>query len=294
LLDLLQDLLISSLAVTEAFLDGLLSLGAALSSFLFDPSTGFLTQPLDIPILSDLYEWLFGSQLTFFDLLVLVVSIPVTFLYRIIEGEWLSDQTLSGAQADLTPLARAVGLINGSLFFGRTIFTPLADIASMNDAPNPVLFKIVTAITATFVLTSLLKTPLLTADWIIVAVRMGFGFAPFLGPAAPAITSFLALARTGAYIFEKADPAINTPWLVFSASILGTLPPFAQPIKYLNNDFPELAVALMVSVDYYGNVGAAAATILNTGTQWGAEPTGEPPVPEPAAPARLFMPYAPS
>ena len=118
LLDVIQDLLISSLAIGKAFLEGFLALAGDLVTFLLDPQQGILVQPLDIPILSDLYKLLFGSQLTFLDLIVLVASIPVTFLYRIVEGQWLSEQ-VSGqaagesdgaARVTLTPIARAARL----------------------------------------------------------------------------------------------------------------------------------------------------------------------------------------
>jgi hypothetical protein len=299
LLDILQDLLIGSLAITEAFMEGLLVLGEGLVTLLFDPDTGFLTRPLDIPILSDLYQLLFKSQLSLFDLMVLVAAIPVTFLYRIIEGAWFSEQAAqptASTGAALTPLARAMGLMNGSLYFGRLVFMPIADAASIAGSPNLILFKILTGIGVGVQVSAMLTgtgTPSSNpAGWVIYMVGWGLVFAPFLGPAlAPATASFLALTRIGAYVFQKADPSIDSSWIVFGGDLMGVFPPFGQPVKYLAQTFPLTATTVMVAIDVIGNYGAAAVAIANTALNWDAAPTGEPPAPEPGGPARLYMPF---
>ncbi|MFN8464724.1 MAG: hypothetical protein U0X20_04200 [Caldilineaceae bacterium] len=298
LLDILQDLLIGSIAVAKAFLDGLLALAADMVAFLFDPTTGLLTRPLGIPVLSDLYRLLFGSELTFLDLIILVAAIPVTFLYRIIEGAWPSQQVSSGAQAALTPLARVMGLMNGALYFGRLVFMPIADAASIAGSPNLILFKILTGIGVGLQISAILTgsgTPLSNpAGWTVFLAGFGLVFAPFFGPVvAPALSSILALARLGAYIAQKADPAIDSSWLAFSGDVMGVLPPFAQPVKYLAETFPLTATVVMVGIDVIGNYAAAAAAIANTALNWGAVPTDLPQREEPPTlPGRIFMPFA--
>lgn len=307
LLDICQDLLIGSLAISAAFLDGLLALGSDLITLLFDPNVGLLMQPLDIPVISDLYQALFGNTLSFFDLMVLVASIPVTFLYRIIEGAWFSQQ--AGGQAAgqavkqtgvgalaVTPLARAMGLMNGSLYFGRLVFMPIADAAGFAGSPNLVLFKLLTGIgvglqvSAIFAAGSSAGSS--TAGWTIYMVGWGLVFAPFLGPAiAPATASFLALARIGAYIFQKADPTVDVSWIAFGGDLMGVFPPFAQPVKYLAETLPITARVLMIAIDVIGNYGAAAVAIAETALNWDAAPTAEPQAPEPLGPARLFIPF---
>jgi hypothetical protein len=64
---------------------------------------GFLTTELDIPVLSWLYQRLFGEPLTILNALMLVVAIPVTILWRVIEGQWPSDSMAA-------PPAARVGL----------------------------------------------------------------------------------------------------------------------------------------------------------------------------------------
>jgi outer membrane protein assembly factor BamB len=299
LLDIFQDLMIGSLAITNAFMNGLLKLGADLVTLLFDPDTGLLTQPLNIPILSDLYQLLFDSQLSFFDLMVLVASIPVTFLYRIIEGAWFSDQYSAPATSGplaLTPLARAMGLMNGSLYFGRLVFMPIADAISMGGSANPILFRILTGISVGLQVTATLTgsgTPASNpAGWVIYMVGCGLVFAPFLGSAiAPATSSFLALTRMGAYVFQKADPSVDISWVAFGGDLMGVLPPFAQPVKYLAQTLPITARVVMIAIDVIGNYGAAAVAIAETALNWDTAPTNDPPTPEPPGPARLFIPF---
>jgi hypothetical protein len=95
----------------------------------------------------------------------------------------------------------------------------------------------------------------------------------------------------GAYVFQKADPSVNITWVAFGGDLMGILPPFAQPVKYLANTFPITARAVMIAIDVIGNYGAAAVAIANTALNWDTAPTAEPPAPEPQGPARLFIPF---
>ena len=95
------------LAVTNAFVDAILGGIAALVEVMFDPSSGVLTAPLHIPVLSWLYQLLFGEPLTILNAVLLVIAIPVTILWRIIEGEWPSDSVNAVAAS---PAALGQGL----------------------------------------------------------------------------------------------------------------------------------------------------------------------------------------
>jgi hypothetical protein len=95
------------LAVTNAFVDAILGGIAALVQVLFDASTGLLTAPLNIPVLSWLYQLLFNEPLTILNAVMLVIAIPVTILWRIIEGEWPSASVSAGAPS---PAALGPGL----------------------------------------------------------------------------------------------------------------------------------------------------------------------------------------
>jgi hypothetical protein len=188
-----------------------------------------------------------------------------------------------------------MGLMNGSLYFGRLCLTPIADAAAFAGSPNLVLGKILIGISAGLQVTATLTgsgTPASNpAGWVIYMVGWSLVFAPFFGPAiAPAMSSFLALARSGAYVFQKADPSIDSSWIAFGGDLMGILPPFAQPVKYLAQTLPITARVVMIAIDVIGNYGAAAVAIANTALNWDAAPTDETPVPEPPGPARLFIP----
>jgi hypothetical protein len=110
LLQVLALLLDGALAVSNAFLDGFLDLLDSLISTLFDPSTGWLTRPLDIPVLSWLYQKLFGQPLTVLNVITLVAAIPVTVVWRVVEGEWPS-QSLASLSATQVGVPRVVATI---------------------------------------------------------------------------------------------------------------------------------------------------------------------------------------
>jgi hypothetical protein len=290
LLDLFQVLLTASLTLTKELVDGLLNVACDFVAYLFDANDGILTRPLTIPILSDLYRSFVQSELTFLDLMVLVAAIPITFLYRIVEGEWFSDELPEVASPDSTPLARATGLLNGTLLFARGIFQPFADMASMNGTPNVVLFKIMAALNGTLAALATWKAAVSPTDWIVLALGFGLTFAPFFGPPAPTIASSLGVARAGAFIVQKADPSIDISWTSFSGDLLGTLPAVAQPVKYLGDTLPVLSRALVADVDAIGSIGAALVAVVNTVFNWDAALLGDPQSREGASAVNVFVP----
>jgi hypothetical protein len=85
---------------------------------------------LSIPILSPLWEAKFNKPLTFLDLLAFVAAIPVTLLYRIIEGRFPADdaQLASTAEPELV-LNRVAGLTGAAAGIAGGVFTALIDTA---------------------------------------------------------------------------------------------------------------------------------------------------------------------
>jgi hypothetical protein len=49
---------------------------------------GLLNAELNIPLLSWLYQWLFGQPLTVLNAITLIVAIPVTMVYRVSQGSY--------------------------------------------------------------------------------------------------------------------------------------------------------------------------------------------------------------
>lgn len=301
LLDIIQDLLVSSLAIGKAFFDGFLAAAGDMVSFLIDPQQGILVQPLNIPILSDLYQWLFGSELTFLDLILLAASIPVTFLYRIIEGKWLSeeitgeviDHGVTAAQVTLTPLARALGLLNTAFFVGRAFLMPINDTTGEPGAPNPITYYSLAVISCGFFATTMLKAAK-PSDIIFVATSLGLIITPYFLAGAPAVAAFLALVRIGAFIYDMAasPPSIDTV-VVLVGNLLGSLPALAQPLKYLDSESEEISLAILLFIELGANLGAAFDDFAYTTANWDVVPTALPPSEEPMpnwAP-RLHLPF---
>lgn len=302
LLDVIQDLLISSLAVGAALLEGILGLAEDLVTFLLDPQQGILLQPLDIPILADLYKLLFGSELTFLDLVVLVTSIPVTFVYRIIEGQWLSEQipgqtagavqVPNAAQVGLTSLERAVGLFGTALFCGRAILMPINDTSGEPGAPNPILAFSLAAISAGFFGTTMI-TATGDSSFVLASTALALIIIPYIGPEAPGLAAVVALARIGTFILKMAANPSADALLILSGNLLGSLPPLAQPLKYLNNATDDISLAILLALEIIGNFGAAAVDFVNTTANWDAEPTALLPVEEPlpSSSMRVHLPF---
>jgi hypothetical protein len=111
------------LAVSNAFLDGFLATADSRVNLLFAPTTGLLNQPLNIPVLPWLYQKLTGEHLTILNVVTLVAAIPVTILWRVVEGEWPS-QSLGAAGA-----AVRVG-VSGLVVQIMTVFGGIVAIAN--------------------------------------------------------------------------------------------------------------------------------------------------------------------
>jgi hypothetical protein len=90
LLRILALLIDGVLGVSKALVDGLLAEIASLVTSMFGPD-GWLVTTLDFPVLSWLFQTLFGKPLTILNAVLLLVSIPVTILWRIMNGSWPAD-----------------------------------------------------------------------------------------------------------------------------------------------------------------------------------------------------------
>jgi hypothetical protein len=87
LLDILKVLLDAALAISQAIFDGVFN---ALDDII-DAIWAAIDDPIEIPVISWLYQLLFGEPLTLLNLATLVVAIPVTVIYRVVANEYPQD-----------------------------------------------------------------------------------------------------------------------------------------------------------------------------------------------------------
>jgi hypothetical protein len=96
LLDALKAMLVAAIAVGKAMVDGVL----AVIGDVIDAIWSAIADPIDFPVISWLYQLLFGEPLTLLNLVTLVAAIPVTIIYRIATGEYPQDSS-AAQQAQL-------------------------------------------------------------------------------------------------------------------------------------------------------------------------------------------------
>ena len=110
-------------AVTQALVDGLIGAIQALVNTVM----GLLNTPVNIPFISWLYQKIVGEPLTILNAVSLVAAIPVTVIYRVVEGRYPSKDGITGSTVGLemtgttaTPdtIKKMQGLIGGCLAAG--------------------------------------------------------------------------------------------------------------------------------------------------------------------------------
>ena len=121
-----------AMAVANAFLDGFIDLIADLLKRLFDEHDGLLTQAIDIPVVSWLYQHLFGEPLSVLDAVMLVAAIPVTVVWRLVKGEWpsqsLGSATTATGQRGASPVVvELLGIFGGIGSILAGILSAIAD-----------------------------------------------------------------------------------------------------------------------------------------------------------------------
>ncbi|HEX2037206.1 MAG TPA: hypothetical protein VHS99_23765, partial [Chloroflexota bacterium] len=182
LADLLRALALvvdAALVVGNALVDGALSVAASAISSLFDPQHGYLTEPLDIPVLSWLYQTLFDEPLTVLNAITLVCAIPVTVLWRVVEGKYPSQSLPTAASArpdaaqvgELPQLGQQImGVFGGVARIAGGIVAAFRDYKGLAPA-NPIVPKlllgcVVSLLATSFPLvTSAQPSPLTWATW---------------------------------------------------------------------------------------------------------------------------------
>jgi hypothetical protein len=303
LIDIIEDLVIGFLAVLEALFDGLLAQGGPVQALLDGLGN------LEIPIISPLYELLTGNTLTFLDVVTFVLAIPITLLYRIIDGHWPSESA-SGLQGDsaqgsaalgVTPATqkKIIGLVTGCAFIFAGITTGLLDgwavITKGEEDPAPTVpgSLFVAKICTVPLLLATLAAPAYGAanaalgraswnrfDWtwfaFVTAAALhgviGMWISAY-GKVAPWVTMALAIGVIVCAALQFALGSAKESVTILVAKVLGPLPGVAAPLKLLPAE--SLVPLVVPAVDFAFRVGAGACFIADTVEHW--NPVGSPP-----------------
>ena len=268
LLRVLALLLDGVLAVANAFLDGALGLIDSLLATLLDPNTGLLTRPIEIPVLSWLYQKFFGGPLTLLNLVTLVAAIPLTLVWRVVEGEWPAQslgRVAAGAVGGVPPVyASLLTLFGGINAFAAGVVAAIAD--SMEEPP----FILGVLATLCGLITSGVTIPLAVpnggppspVDWAAWAAVLGSGMVTFIGALPGAeegtpgaaffaslisgLTAVMGATQLAAFVVDWTDQRrhdFNTDWS-FGLNVASVLPLLLNPLKLLG-EYGRLAVAVV-------------------------------------------------
>ena len=91
LLGAIETLVDDVLAFVQYLVDGVVANAADIGGLMGAAGS------VQIPVLSEIWQALTGSPLTVLDVIAFVVAIPVTLIYRIVEGAYPGDQLASAA-----------------------------------------------------------------------------------------------------------------------------------------------------------------------------------------------------
>ena len=258
-----------------------------MAPLMFDPSTGVLTTALDIPVLSWLYQLLFGEPLTILNAVLLVIAIPVTILWRIIEGEWPSDSinavaarpTALGQGLAPAGIQKMLGVTSALFSLANGFMSGITDLIPNAPADTPLVYIIARVELVLSVLSSLAGAPIWTedapgsADWAGWAVGLSLGLLNIqssipalsaasdstLGPSLESALSLIDAIITGCQ-FHDSPPPNGIGDAALGLDIASLLPGFINPVK-LNGE--EGAIVVAASDVIFGIV-ACVAGFLST------------------------------
>ncbi len=286
LLRILALVLDGALAVTNAFLDGLLGMITDLVQTMFDANSGLLTEALDIPVLSWLYQLLFGEPLTILNAVTLITAIPVTIMWRIVEGQWPA-QSLGVGSTSRGGLGTLPFTANRLFAYTNAIITAaLGFLFGFGDAKGTgnVPLAIGRASLAGSMVVSIFTIPSFTSDtpadvdWLAWGWGLGTGLLNILGSHSLSVSeefgerftilgsillclmSFLQACILGEQ-FKNKPPADVIGDVVFGIEVAALLPGFVNPAK-LAGEIPAIVVGVLDAI--MGVAGAVAIFLANS------------------------------
>jgi hypothetical protein len=273
------------LAVTNAFVDGLLGIFDDVLDLVMGSgdSAGLITTPIDFPVLSWLYQELTGEPLTILNALTFVAAIPATVLWRISRGVWPSQSagvTMGvvqvGQQLESAPplILWMLDLLNGIVAAIAGMVNGLLDTGKIEDPPA--LFS--QFLLAAGIVSIATSFPLITADQAEVATWAMWGLAAASGLQAiiPLVSAgpdrfmdlFLIGFNFGMNICQLLAASlafgyVTAPQLAddlsFALTVVSTVPAIVNPIK-LGGEIPALVAAGVDVAMGYAALGLSVAS----------------------------------
>lgn len=258
------------IAVGKALVDGLMGMLVKVVDALFNQNTGLLTRTLNIPVLSWLYQKVFGEPLTILNVITLVAAIPVTLLYKVATGQWPSQAASVGAQAvgANTGIVKIVGLFGGLITIASGIINAISDAEGTDSPPQPVPALATAAGTLGF----LIGIPAITnsnpgqADWAVWGTSGGIAAVSVLslpdGKKFPNLSNFATIYSAGQtaalgaaqlalfiYSFVKADKSDVAGDIAFGLNMAGALDNLINPLKLLGSVTEGAGPVIVACVD---------------------------------------------
>ena len=294
LLDALKTLVDDVLVVLNALLDGVIDAAAGIVDLL-GAAGG-----VEIPILSAIWKALTGNNLTFLDLIAFVVAIPVTLIYRVVEGSYPGDQAVTGAAAASNiVLARVQGMTGAitSIFGG--FVTAIFDVIDIFESEISILGNIVNILASLSIASAIVEGDVLTpAPWPIAAsVALLLPLVLNAVPGMPSeIPSTVGVVVSPLLLFAvwqvyEDSPKAEGDALGLAAAVIGELAVIVNPIKFAE---PPTSVVAPVA-DIACGIAAGGLTLGAAIESWDTLPAPTP-IPDdvvPVAPPgnhRVFLP----
>ncbi|CAN5700883.1 hypothetical protein BH10ACI4_BH10ACI4_31060 [soil metagenome] len=246
LLDMVETLLLVALDIARSFVEGILALMADAVQVLTESVFGYA---IEIPVLTWLYKTLFNEDLTLLNLVTLVAAIPVTIIFRVVEGQYPSQANLQTPQPNSATLAQVASATAREVLGCFTAVFQLVLGASNcisdgfgEDAPP--LFGYLSL--AAGCLIEALTFPLISnatptaADWTVYGIGLAVTMGGFAG-----------------VVLDKEEPALGTTEMSFNTCIFGIVTFGASIAAYVtdgknngiaNASFAEEVIESVVSV----------------------------------------------
>jgi hypothetical protein len=227
----------------------------------------FFTAPIQIPFLSDFYQAISGNPLSLLDLFCLIVAVPTTIVYKL-----LNDTADLSLAATLNPAQELLGIANT---FALLLLMPLWIAADIANFPAVLMGMIAAASFAQGLLVlflMMLQSGETQPDYLLWVFQffsvilgcLGAWLGEAFAPAAPTIYGAYGFGMMVIYAFyahTKPKTYFDPDGEPFFNNVCSSLPYLGQPLSYIKVAGIGTIAAVLVDTIGFG-VSSALSTIL--------------------------------